>query len=353
MSDYSFLDRTLTIRPAFLELVEGDHRTALLLSQAVYWQQRTDDEWWYKTGDEWERETYIPPRDQRRCRETLREFDWWHEETRGMPAKVHYRVDLEALEAAVIRAARDGKPGTQIEVEQPPPGEGADQGGASADQGGASADLTGECAGGGSHNAPARSETTSETTKQETTIEEREHDRDAREGDESPDHNGTRWATEYDLEPVDDGDRLDPMQLQAEWHRITNSSLDVKGEEGRADEVADICRYFDAETIRECIRESRHVRHPSRWGYFAINLDARATETPYTPEEFRAQWSEAIGKDFPPEQTSRIVWILGHSKLEIDYALGRTHRDADRPGWSYFRSVLETVEREGIPDEEL
>ncbi len=77
--------------------------SALMLSQAIYWARRSSDNegWFYKTQEEWEEETGLTRREQETARKRLRATDFWHEELRGMPARLHFRVDFEALAAAL------------------------------------------------------------------------------------------------------------------------------------------------------------------------------------------------------------------------------------------------------------
>jgi len=72
---------------------------ALMLSQALYWQVRTTDEdgWFYKTRQDWERETGMTRREQETARKRLRLTAFWEEDNRGFPPRLHYRVDLAVL----------------------------------------------------------------------------------------------------------------------------------------------------------------------------------------------------------------------------------------------------------------
>ncbi|MDV7399195.1 hypothetical protein RZS08_47735, partial [Arthrospira platensis SPKY1] len=66
-----------------------------MLSQAIYWQQRTKDPdgWWYKTRDEWTAETGMKRKEQEGARQRLRKLGILHEDRRGVPATMWYRVD--------------------------------------------------------------------------------------------------------------------------------------------------------------------------------------------------------------------------------------------------------------------
>lgn len=76
---------------------------ALMLSQAVYWSERTQDPagWFFKTQEDWTLETGLSRREQETAREILRKSGFWSEERRGLPAKLYYQIDLEALAHAL------------------------------------------------------------------------------------------------------------------------------------------------------------------------------------------------------------------------------------------------------------
>ena len=108
-------DRPIAFRRCFVTLT-GSVTAALMLSQALYWQQRTKDAdgWWYKTRDEWMKETGMGRREQEGARKKLRELGILHEQLRGVPATLWYRVDesklLELLAKPAERAAPDPIP---------------------------------------------------------------------------------------------------------------------------------------------------------------------------------------------------------------------------------------------------
>lgn len=89
--------KPIAFQRVFVELT-GSITSALLLSQAVYWSQRTksDDGWFYKTQEEWEDETgmtrYELDNAKKKCERYLKV------ELRGIPAKNYYFVDFEALD---------------------------------------------------------------------------------------------------------------------------------------------------------------------------------------------------------------------------------------------------------------
>lgn len=93
------LDRPIAFHRSFVTLT-GSVNAALVLSQAVYWQQRISaehDGWWYKTRTQWRDETGLTRREQETARKRLRNCGILTEERRGMPAKIWYRVNMEKL----------------------------------------------------------------------------------------------------------------------------------------------------------------------------------------------------------------------------------------------------------------
>lgn len=100
----SLLQQPIAFHRVFVT-VTGGVLPALMLSQAVYWHPRgsMDDNWFYKTQAEWERETGMTRWEQETARKKLRTLKSpsnahvWHELLRGVPAKLHYRVDIAAL----------------------------------------------------------------------------------------------------------------------------------------------------------------------------------------------------------------------------------------------------------------
>lgn len=79
---------------------------AVMLSQGLYWQEIVErDEktggWFYVTGEGWFEQTGVTKQAQLTARKRMSECGFWEEELRGMPAKTHYRIDIEALVAVI------------------------------------------------------------------------------------------------------------------------------------------------------------------------------------------------------------------------------------------------------------
>lgn len=81
---------------------------ALMLSQMVYWSKRTKDRngYFYKTQEEWEDETGLTRREQETARKKLRELGFSSECKRGVPCKVHFKVERDSLYKALIKLAQ-------------------------------------------------------------------------------------------------------------------------------------------------------------------------------------------------------------------------------------------------------
>ena len=95
---FKLLDRPIAFHRPFVS-VTGSVQAALMLSQAIYWSRRTNDAegWFYKTAIEWEEETGLTKYEQEGARKHLRATGFWFEKLKGVPAKLHFKVDKSAL----------------------------------------------------------------------------------------------------------------------------------------------------------------------------------------------------------------------------------------------------------------
>jgi hypothetical protein len=94
----------------------GGAKSALMLSQMLYWtchgsEISSSDGWFYKTAEQWERETGLSLRGQRSSRDNLVNLGFVEERRTGLPAKLHFRVNLDRLEQAL-----DTHPGARAGV---------------------------------------------------------------------------------------------------------------------------------------------------------------------------------------------------------------------------------------------
>ncbi len=75
----------------------GSVQAAVFWSQLYYWSDKTEDKagWIYKTSTDIFKETGLKRRGQETARATGVKLGVIHEDRRGMPAKMHFRVDME------------------------------------------------------------------------------------------------------------------------------------------------------------------------------------------------------------------------------------------------------------------
>ncbi|WP_427773186.1 hypothetical protein [Comamonas thiooxydans] len=115
----TYLDRPIAFQRVFVALGAGI-TGALLLSQAVYWSRRSGDDsgWFFKTQIEWEEETGLTRREQEGARSRLQSMGLLREERRGIPAKLYYRVDFDALQSSLDECAKQDCTKPPIKDEQ-------------------------------------------------------------------------------------------------------------------------------------------------------------------------------------------------------------------------------------------
>lgn len=95
------VDRPIAFQRSFVRLGVGI-TGALLLSQIVYWQNRMEGQWFYKTQADLEEETGLTRYEQEGARKKLVSCGVLEEAKRGIPAKLYFRVNQERLEELLI-----------------------------------------------------------------------------------------------------------------------------------------------------------------------------------------------------------------------------------------------------------
>ena len=89
--------QAVAVYPAFRRVLHLTASAAQFLSQAVYWTEKTDDGWFYKTEREWDDEIALSPKEVRTARKRLEELRLLEEVRKGVPAKMYYRINTELL----------------------------------------------------------------------------------------------------------------------------------------------------------------------------------------------------------------------------------------------------------------
>jgi len=112
----TLLQRPIAFHRVFVPL--GGVTGALFLSQLLYWSDRGSEGsgWIYKTQAEWTDETGMTRREQETARRQLREAGVIEERYKGLPAKLFYRINFDALsefiegqvKVAETRTSKDG-----------------------------------------------------------------------------------------------------------------------------------------------------------------------------------------------------------------------------------------------------
>lgn len=92
-------------KTAYARLPGSDAVVAIFLSQVAYWSARSEDGWCWVTHDAMEEQTALTRRQQDRSTTVLVELKILEKELRGLPAKIHYRVDFDALDS-ILRTTK-------------------------------------------------------------------------------------------------------------------------------------------------------------------------------------------------------------------------------------------------------
>ena len=91
-------------------------KAALLLSQSIYWTRHgreiaENQGWFWKTAEQWERETGLSAKEQTTARDLLRHLSLVEESRMDIPARLHFRLSLDTLGARLSEqvALRQGE----------------------------------------------------------------------------------------------------------------------------------------------------------------------------------------------------------------------------------------------------
>ncbi|WP_051273359.1 hypothetical protein [Desulfotruncus alcoholivorax] len=90
------MDKPVAYHPDVAKMLKSV-TACVFLAQLLYWTGRGNDEWIYKTQSEWYEETGLSRKEQETARKKLVEKGILHEQRRGQPARLYYRLDLERL----------------------------------------------------------------------------------------------------------------------------------------------------------------------------------------------------------------------------------------------------------------
>jgi len=123
-------DRPIAYHAALAKSL-GSVTAGVLLSQFLYWQPRSRDAdgWFWKTRDEIYEETALGRREQETARKILRAASVLEEQLKGVPARMHFRVNITELVSLLSQYQESGgsspdkeedpRPGRRQSAEQP------------------------------------------------------------------------------------------------------------------------------------------------------------------------------------------------------------------------------------------
>jgi hypothetical protein len=96
-------ERSIVYQPELIRLT-GSVNATLLLCYVIGYQGGVEANSLCRSRDEIQEDTGLARREQEAARRALRAAGFWREERRGIPARLYYQVDLEALQAALNEA---------------------------------------------------------------------------------------------------------------------------------------------------------------------------------------------------------------------------------------------------------
>lgn len=91
----------------------GSVPAAVMLSQGIYWQNKSEQDGgttFFLTAEEWFNQTGVTEDAQKTARKVLGKAGFWHEKLMGMPARMHYRIDVDALVAVIDQYLKTATP---------------------------------------------------------------------------------------------------------------------------------------------------------------------------------------------------------------------------------------------------
>lgn len=104
------LERPVAYHPVLAKALKSVP-AAVMLSQGIYWQriaEREGNQWFWVTNHDWYEQTGITVEMQQTARKTLKNAGVWKEKLMGVPAKMHYQINVESLVAVISRYLETG-----------------------------------------------------------------------------------------------------------------------------------------------------------------------------------------------------------------------------------------------------
>lgn len=111
-------DRPVSFRPV-LKRITGNYCAALMLAQLLYWTPRSSGDWIYKTDAELGEEICASRGELGTARAVLSTHGLVETKRMGQPARMHYRVNLEAVIAKIAPSSKPEEVPTGEQPEEP------------------------------------------------------------------------------------------------------------------------------------------------------------------------------------------------------------------------------------------
>lgn len=108
----AFDERPVAYRPVIAKAL-GSVKIALFISQLYYWKDKGWKEnkgWIYKTRDEIYNETGLSRSEQENARKVAREMGILDEIRKGIPPKIHFRINVSTLSWYIENYYKTGRP---------------------------------------------------------------------------------------------------------------------------------------------------------------------------------------------------------------------------------------------------
>lgn len=113
-------DRPIAFHPMLARVFGGIYE-ALLFQQLAFWSDKGHDpNWIYKTREQLREETTLNRYQQEQARATLRKLGVIDEERRGLPARIHYRINWDRVFLLLNEYQAVGRPSTNKSADSQP-----------------------------------------------------------------------------------------------------------------------------------------------------------------------------------------------------------------------------------------
>jgi hypothetical protein len=82
-----------------LEEFNGDIYACIATMEVYFWTTQRNGGWIYKSSNDWQEMMHCTEHAWKTARKILQGYEWWQEKLMGVPATVHFRINLHAFDA--------------------------------------------------------------------------------------------------------------------------------------------------------------------------------------------------------------------------------------------------------------